>query len=533
MANRFVSCACLCALVYLVLGAASSHATPPAAVTPIYSAYLADTQAGREPVLPDYSYAGFERGEKPIPVVSGPIFDVTTFGADRKGEAPAYEAIQRAIDACEAAGGGVVWFPKGVYQVNPKSSGAVAPRLRIQKSGVVLRGEGSGADGSVLYMEEEIQPENPKNMWSGRPALLVAPAEWTRPVKVGEVVGAVAMNQRRIPVKAGHSIKPGDRVRLTNKVSGGDLDALSQRVAPRTWLPEWTRGISIQEQHEIESVGLGHVVLKEALLTPIKADQQWTLNQARYIHHIGIENLRFRGNWKERFIHHKDWRGDSAWKGFTFVNIENSWALNCVFEDMNWPIQIVSSRQCTTQNLTFTGSPGHFGIQCTGTTNILNLNIRDEANHWHGPSLQNGSSGTVYHRCFWRRDGSFDSHAGGSYANLFECGAGGLTLKGCGGAIPAYPHHLHAFVVWNHLQTANYSAPVDFWSENPVGYSATFAQTILVGITGAALDYRHAFLIEGLGHEVGPHSLWLAQLKLRLGSIPDHFMDFVNPASRQ
>jgi hypothetical protein len=495
-------------------------------VTPVYQAFLTDTAAGRQPVLPDYSYAGYQHGERPVPAVKGPIFDVTRFGAVPNSKQPAYAAIQKAIDACEAAGGGVVWFPKGVYQVNPAPSDTDQPRLRISKSGVVLRGEGSGPDGSVLYMEAEIQPENPKKMWSGRPVLLVAPSDSEKAAVLGEVSGAVAMNQRRIPIKAGHTIKPGDRVVLSYKVGGTDTEVLNRYIAPHTWLPEWKNGLSFKERHEVEQVGPDFIVMREVLLTPIKADETWTVSSTRYINNVGIENLRFQGNWKEKFVHHQDWRCDSAWRGFVFNYVENSWAWNCVFADMNWPIQVANSRQCTLAKLTFTGTRGHFGLQCVNSTNILNLAIRDEAGHHHGPSLQNGAAGTVYHGCSWHPEGSFDSHGGHSYASLFELGEGGLSMTGVGGSLAAFPHHLHACVVWNHQQTSKSKKVVDFWPEPAVGWASTFGQPILVGVTGPELDYRNVFLREGGGQRVAPQSLWLAQVKRRLGSIPAYLTGY-------
>lgn len=45
-------------------------------------------------------------------------FDVTTYGATGDGTTDDTVAIQDAIDAAEAAGGGVVYFPAGVYVVN-------------------------------------------------------------------------------------------------------------------------------------------------------------------------------------------------------------------------------------------------------------------------------------------------------------------------------------------------------------------------------------------------------------------------------
>ena len=44
-----------------------------------------------------------------------PTFDVTTYGAEGDGETDDHDAIQDAIDACEAAGGGVVYFPNSHY----------------------------------------------------------------------------------------------------------------------------------------------------------------------------------------------------------------------------------------------------------------------------------------------------------------------------------------------------------------------------------------------------------------------------------
>ncbi len=43
------------------------------------------------------------------------VYDVTDYGADSTGVSAADVEIQLAIDACSAAGGGIVWFPEGNY----------------------------------------------------------------------------------------------------------------------------------------------------------------------------------------------------------------------------------------------------------------------------------------------------------------------------------------------------------------------------------------------------------------------------------
>ena len=43
------------------------------------------------------------------------IFNVLDFGAVADGKTLSSPAVQKAIDACSANGGGVVYFPKGIY----------------------------------------------------------------------------------------------------------------------------------------------------------------------------------------------------------------------------------------------------------------------------------------------------------------------------------------------------------------------------------------------------------------------------------
>ncbi len=128
----------VCALLWASGAAASwrSSLYPAGWEPPTNSSFATDM------LIQDFSYAGYHRGEVPVPEVAGPVFDaVATYGADPTGTTDSTAAIQAAIDAAGAAGGGVVRLSAGTFLLSlPEGKSSV---LRIRDNGVVLRGSGS------------------------------------------------------------------------------------------------------------------------------------------------------------------------------------------------------------------------------------------------------------------------------------------------------------------------------------------------------------------------------------------------------
>jgi hypothetical protein len=93
-------------------------------------------------LIQDFSYAGYRSGAAAIPRVDGPLVNVTEapFLADPSGATDSTAAIQAAIDATGAQGGGVVFLPAGTYRLSVPADSPSA--LIITHSGVVLRGAG-------------------------------------------------------------------------------------------------------------------------------------------------------------------------------------------------------------------------------------------------------------------------------------------------------------------------------------------------------------------------------------------------------
>src|SRR5688572_24690903 len=130
----------LCGAIALVVPAVV-RAAPPSWRSALYPVtWTPGTKDSLGRFLHDFSYAGYRGGESPPTTPAGAILDVTLapYGADPTGATDATAAIQGAIDAAGAAGGGVVYLPPGTYQLNAPAGKPYC--LVLDKSNVVLRG---------------------------------------------------------------------------------------------------------------------------------------------------------------------------------------------------------------------------------------------------------------------------------------------------------------------------------------------------------------------------------------------------------
>ena len=125
----------------------------------VYANYANNAETNNDNTLPDFSNVGYMDGTIGLPVGEVPVkitLNPTPSGEDRT-------RIQEAIDqVCNMpldANGfrGAVLLKKGTYRLNdgtiPVLTDGMGYALRIWASGVVLRGEGQGADGTILYSD--------------------------------------------------------------------------------------------------------------------------------------------------------------------------------------------------------------------------------------------------------------------------------------------------------------------------------------------------------------------------------------------
>ncbi len=163
--------------------------------------------------LQDFSYAGYRRGEEPLPQVEGLVLDVSKapFLADATGKTDAGAALQKAIDSVTKAGGGVVFLPAGTYRLSVPEAATSA--LQIGASRVVLRGAGPGK--TFLL--------NTTTSMRSKAVIRVSPTvggSWTFvPSSKVLVTRDLPSPTRTIPVASTASFKVGDWVIVRQKMS--------------------------------------------------------------------------------------------------------------------------------------------------------------------------------------------------------------------------------------------------------------------------------------------------------------------------
>ena len=204
--------------------------------------YPADWQPGFADAsgafLHDFSYAGYKRGEQPIPDVSGKIFDVTRppYHADATGKTDSTAAIQKALDDAAAQGGGIVYLPAGTFRVAPAPFPADAKPstkravLSLRASNIVVRGAGVNR---TRVFNASYQMHNTAIFEALAPD---RKGSWTIPTSAEVPLTAdLPSPTHLIPVANASVFKPGDTVILREDMTPERIAELDMTDYWKTW----------------------------------------------------------------------------------------------------------------------------------------------------------------------------------------------------------------------------------------------------------------------------------------------------------
>jgi hypothetical protein len=359
----------------------------------------------------DFSRAGYHQG-KELPSRNNadkPVFKVEDFGAIPNDGKDDIDAIQRAVDAAEQAGGGVVLFPKGTFDFDVETSQRL---VHIRKSNIIIRGWGDGMDDGAKVM----------------------------PINAGA---------SKLTVFEAGSLKPG--VYILAQDNPVDNSLVKELVFPLSEIGtgHTEEGKKFAQMVRVMSVA-GNVATLDA---PIhwRLDAKWNprlLALPNIIEETGIENFRLISDWKEPFIHHKDDVHDSGWDHIQVYCLENGWFRNIVHDSPSTAIALKWAKNCVVYDCQVVGNRGHNGFSLSGgsTSNLLFKLKGGSAMHTY--CLNGFCSGNVFYLCLSQPGSAIDCHGTLCHNNLFDNIYGAVVQNG-GNNNVLPPAHARGMVLYN------------------------------------------------------------------------------------
>lgn len=233
--------------------------------------------------LHDFSYAGYHMRQAEPPVRTDSVIDVTAapYYADKTGVSDATAALQQAIDDAGAqSGGAVVFLPAGTYKVAPPAGKNHA--LLLSKSNVVLRGQGPTS--TFIY--------NSATNMRGKKVILASPREstvsWTSgATSTVSVTADLPVLATRIPVASVTGFSVGNWIVIRTDMTA----ALSQEFNMGS---DWTSlpGMTFYRKITAVDATAKTLTIDIPLRIGMKTrDAARVYKIASHLSEVGIENL--------------------------------------------------------------------------------------------------------------------------------------------------------------------------------------------------------------------------------------------------
>ena len=476
---------------------------------------------GTEPILPDFSYAGYHHFSKSVPDVTHTIYDVTSYGAIPDDDQSDQAAITAAIAAAEQDGSGVVFFPPGEFLVNTNADTTEAGEfttIAIRSSNIVLRGSGSRAGGTVIRQVNSMYKRSLGSDGGWHPMFLFRYRG--NPRKSTSVTEGATRETFWVTVANASLFNVGEWVTLKMQSTAAIADFMGG-FTPRSNWEISKRGVIVDETHRIAEIQNNRMRFHEPLHANVNSSYGWEVHEYRFLEEVGVEDISFHGSWTGDFVHHKNYIHDYSWYMLQFRGCVNSWVRRVSFINTSIALGINGSA-ISVYHVTLAGNQGHFAFLGNTDHSWIGLS-EDLARHQHGPNIQGPRSGNVYYR--YDYPASLDFHAqrsGEPIATLFDRANGGNLGGSSGVCSQNCPHHLGHFVAWNFHQGPE-SKHYDFWNQGPDQQGRVVINPIIVGFHGTTATFNESTIeiLESQGSAVEPESLFDAQLELRQGTIPD------------
>ena len=468
----------------------------------------------RDSILPDWSFAGYHQGNRPIPKPTNDLL-VTDFGAVGDGETDCTEAFQKAI--LEGAGNTIL-IPAGTY--------LISDRLKLHEPNTALIGEGT--DKSILFFTrglQEIEPtpattgggmETTAWSWSGG-IITLGKSSGAGGSRKTPIASEASRGESTFDVEDGSDYEPGTEclIQVTDTAERTLLNYLHRgRTGDISRLS--SRPMTVTQPVTVKEVTGNQITIDQRLRFDLRSE--WNPVVAHYSNQsqeIGIADftIRFperpyRGHWMEDGLN-----------GFEIKGVHN-WARNIRVQNSDSGAYITGAWS-TVDGLVIeaereahdSGNTGHHGLTVQGRECLV-TNFVIDTKFFHDITVSNNSYGNVISKGKGI-DLSLDHHRAAPYENLFtEIDLGeGTRVWNSGGTGGKGLHTASGATFWNMDSKKRFDLPKEDFG--PPGI-------IFAGVNVGSV--RTSQLPEGWHFEkvspdkIEPQNLHLGQLQLRKGS---------------
>jgi hypothetical protein len=520
---------------------------------------ISNKEVSLQNFLPDFSYAGYHSGTLTIPSINEKIILATDYGVISNDDLDDTKALFKAFKAAnEVQGNVVLQLPAGKL--------ILSDILYIERSNFVLRGAGSGKEGTeifcprpMMYLKnqeslaelreyltttEKRQVEKENNIdlpfsqfaWSGGFIWTQVPNQrvkyylekYDTPQTILAKVNQGKRGENVFFVTEVNGLKVGDVVELDlfNKdgEKGEIIEALYKNSKVKIGSSHWKLPSLpvVRQQVEIAAISKNKITIKTPLLIDIKPNYQAVLIEWKHLSEVGIEQLRISFPEAPRVAHHVE----PGFNGVFLTRLFNSWVKDVSINNADSGILTEEIANVTIKNIVTEGKNiAHYTVAMGGVHNVLVENLKVYNKAVHPLSFNTFSTKDVYENCEIFTNPDLDQHAGANHQNLFDNikvhfepnADNSYPLFAGGGAGYWKPSHGAYSTFWNifaDVSGENQTAPIELngMDEGP------FAR--IIGINGNrnfTVKYGPDAYMEFLNQSMAKiPSLYYFQLKKRL-----------------
>lgn len=420
---------------------------------------LSNPEVMEETYLPDFSFAGYNHGVGDIPNLDGRVIDVTEYGAVPNDEIDDSKALLEALDAAHSTSGPViVQLPQGRM--------IVSEVLKIQRGDIVLRGMGSGPDGTNLHFPRPLemietgdsfneirtylkkydkrQREEEKNVdvlfseysWTGgfiwvqkegSRAASYLESEDPKIIKRANAVRGTVGTQI-VSVDTARRLAIGDVLELQWFNRKGENGPLVEEMYGDTDVAIGSRHWSypdrplVRQKTEILFIDGNEVTISDPLLHNISDEIPAQFALWEHMENVGIEDLHISFPDSPSFGHHME-RG---YNGIYFTSVFNGWIRDVRIHNADAGVLSYNSANVTISNIETTGERrGHYSVHAGNVHNMIVKNLTVNNPTVHSLSLNTQSTKCVFQNAIVNETAVLDQHAGANHQNLFD----NITVK--------------------------------------------------------------------------------------------------------